>query len=78
MPSASKPRSRAFTLVELLVVIAIIMILIAILLPVCIKIRTPALVLVCPIAYVGEDGAVYLTDPNEVDPFKSVQQITSR
>jgi prepilin-type N-terminal cleavage/methylation domain-containing protein len=56
-------RLRAFTLIELLVVIAIIAILIAILLPVCIKIRRRALVLVCPIAYVGEDGGVYLTDP---------------
>ena len=56
-------RHKAFTLVELLVVIAIIAILIAILLPVCIKIRNRALVLVCPIAYQGEDGGVYLTDP---------------
>src|SRR5882672_12884321 len=54
---------KAFTLVELLVVIAIIAILIAILLPVCITIRNRAQVLVCPIAYVGEDGGVYLTDP---------------
>ena len=56
-------RRKAFTLVELLVVIAIIAVLIAILLPVCIKVRTRALVLVCPIAYPGLDGAVYLTDP---------------
>jgi prepilin-type N-terminal cleavage/methylation domain-containing protein len=54
---------RAFTLVELLVVIAIIAILIAILLPVCITIRRRALALVCPIAYRGQDGGVYLTDP---------------
>jgi len=54
---------RAFTLVELLVVIAIIAILIAILLPVITQVRRRALVLVCPIAYVGEDGAIYLTDP---------------
>jgi prepilin-type N-terminal cleavage/methylation domain-containing protein len=56
-------RRNAFTLVELLVVIAIIAILIAILLPVCIQIRRRALALVCPIAYRGQDGAVYLTDP---------------
>jgi prepilin-type N-terminal cleavage/methylation domain-containing protein len=57
-------RSRkGFTLVELLVVIAIIAMLIAIFLPICIKVRRRALVLVCPIAYVGEDGGVYLTDP---------------
>jgi prepilin-type N-terminal cleavage/methylation domain-containing protein len=54
---------RAFTLVELLVVIAIIAILIAILLPVGITIRRRALALVCPIAYRGQDGGVYLTDP---------------
>jgi prepilin-type N-terminal cleavage/methylation domain-containing protein len=56
-------RRNGFTLVELLVVIAIIAILIAILLPVCIKIRNRALVLVCPIAYIGQDGGVYLTSP---------------
>jgi prepilin-type N-terminal cleavage/methylation domain-containing protein len=56
-------RPKSFTLVELLVVIAIIAILIAILLPVCITIRRRALALVCPIAYRGEDGGVYLTDP---------------
>jgi prepilin-type N-terminal cleavage/methylation domain-containing protein len=56
-------RRKAFTLVELLVVIAIIAILIAILLPVCITIRRRALALVCPIAYRGQDGGVYLTDP---------------
>ncbi len=56
-------RRKAFTLVELLVVIAIIAILIAILLPVCIKLRRRALVLACPIAYVGVDRNVYLTGP---------------
>jgi prepilin-type N-terminal cleavage/methylation domain-containing protein len=56
-------RRKAFTLVELLVVIAIIAILIAILLPVCIKIRNRALVLASPIAYIAEDGGVYLTGP---------------
>ena len=56
-------RRKGFTLVELLVVIAIIAILIAILLPVCITIRRRALALVCPVAYRGDDGGVYLTDP---------------
>src|SRR5215204_4022624 len=54
---------KSFTLVELLVVIAIIAILLAIFLPVLRKARNKALVLACPIAYVGQDGIVYLTDP---------------
>src|SRR6478752_3273108 len=56
----------AFTLVELLVVIAIIAILIAILLPVLSRARRAALVLASPVAYVGAEGAVHLTDPNGV------------
>ncbi|MGE5610147.1 MAG: prepilin-type N-terminal cleavage/methylation domain-containing protein [Bacillota bacterium] len=57
-------RRIAFTLVELLVVIAIISLLIAILLPVAQKFRRKAIVLNCPIAYMGRDYAIYLTDPN--------------
>ena len=55
-------RRRGFTLVELLVVIAIIAVLMAMLLPVFMGIRRRALVLACPIAYVGSDGRLHLTD----------------
>src|SRR5438067_2309573 len=57
---------KAFTLVELLVVLAIIAILISILLPVLIKIRRRAMVLACPIAYVGEDSMIHICDPTGV------------
>ncbi|HEX2971004.1 MAG TPA: prepilin-type N-terminal cleavage/methylation domain-containing protein, partial [Tepidisphaeraceae bacterium] len=57
------PRRKAFTLVELLAVIAIISVLIALVLPALKSARRRALVLVCPIAYVGVDGFVHLTDP---------------
>jgi prepilin-type N-terminal cleavage/methylation domain-containing protein len=64
MPSASKPRSRAFTLVELLVVIAIIAILISILLPVLLKARRKAVVLASPIVYHSfRDNALRVCDP---------------
>ena len=56
-------RRRSFTLAELLVVIAIIAVLIALLLPVLRGIRRRALVLACPIAYIGSDDRVHLTDP---------------
>jgi len=56
-------KRKAFTLPELLIVIAIIALLISILLPVLWQVRRRALVLACPIAYVGEDKVVHLTDP---------------
>jgi hypothetical protein len=49
--------------VELLVVIGVIAILISILVPVLSRARRRALVLTCPIAFIGEGGGVYLTSP---------------
>jgi prepilin-type N-terminal cleavage/methylation domain-containing protein len=61
--TAHRRARRAFTLVELLVVIAIIAVLIAILLPVLSRARRQAVVLVSPVAYVGKDNRVHLSDP---------------
>ena len=55
---------RSFTIVEILVVIGIISVLIAMLFPILAKARRSALVLACPLAYVGEDGGLYLTNDN--------------
>jgi hypothetical protein len=54
---------RSFSLIELLVVIGVITILISILIPVLSRARRRALVLACPIAFIGDDGGVYLTSP---------------
>jgi prepilin-type N-terminal cleavage/methylation domain-containing protein len=62
--SHGRPRCRsAFTVVELLVVVAIISILIAILFPALKRARRHAAVLASPVAYLGTDSRIHLTDP---------------
>ena len=62
-PAARSARHRAFTLVELLVVVSIIALLVAILFPALRKARRSAAVMASPIAYLGTDSRIHLTDP---------------
>ena len=64
VPPRPRGAGRGFTIVELLVVIAIIAVLLAILMPALQKAKRNAMILASPVAYLGTDSRVHLTDPS--------------
>src|SRR5437764_670689 len=61
--NASRAPAAAFTVVELLVVVAIISVLVAILFPALQRVKRRAAVLASPVAFLGTDSRIHLTDP---------------